>query len=325
MSIKTLIKTRWKIANDKLTIYPFGRLFIFGVVLGIIFLALIFAVNASGIPYIIPFLILFSLAMFAGGYTCIVFDRNTYTMKKLLFGFIPVVSKPFDQLYGVNIMRQATGGFNYRIYPKDNKFGKGTIISSYYGKDTDPYAIAFVEEVVTRIHSYLDQADPLPPQQEIITEYQYFDESQGIYTLKQPKAGAAILGLLFLAFAVHELLPVAWMAEKGPLVRYGVAIFSLLLAVVFLNSIFMTITFDTRLRIIRKTSPMKMGNLKMPFEYFDNFHMIRKSTNGAYTGTEVHMIFHEPGAKHTKGMLIRHVRNTKKIDRLLDEVKNIMR
>jgi hypothetical protein len=325
MSIKTLIKTRWKIGDDKLTIYPFGRLFIFGIVLGIIFLALIFAVNATGIPYIIPFLITFSLVMFAGGYTCIVFDRQTNTMKKLVFGIIPVTTKPFDQLYGVNIMRQATGGFNYRIYPKDNKFGRGTIISSYYGKDTDPYAIAFNQEVVTRIHSYLDQADPLPPQQEIITEYQYFTESQGIYTLKQPKAGSTILGLILLAFAIHEMLPTAWMIEKGPLVQYGIAIFSLLLAVVFLNAIFMTITFDTRLRIVQKTSPLKMGNLKMPFEYFVNFHMVRKSTNGAYTGTEVYMIFQVPDAKHTKSMLIQHVRNTKKIDRLIEEVKNIMR
>lgn len=325
MSIKTLIKTRWKIENDKLTIYPFGRLFIFGVVLGIIFIALIFAINATGIPYVIPFLIVLSLAMFASGYSCIVFDRNTNTMKKLLFGIIPILNKPFDQLYGVNIMRQSTGGFNYRIFPKDNKFGKGTIISSYYGKDTDPYAIAFNEEVITRIHSYLDQADPLPPQQEIITAYQYFTESQGVYTLKQPKAGSLILGLLFLAFAIHEFLPTAWMIEKGPLVRYGVAIFSLILAAVFLNSIFMTITFDTRLRIVQKTSPLRMGNLKMPFEYFDNFHTVRKTTNGAYTGTEVHMIFLEPDAKYTKGMLVKHVRNTKKIDRFIDEIKNIMK
>lgn len=325
MSLKTLIKTRWKIEDDKLTIYPFGMLFIFGVALAIVFLALIFAVNASGIPYIIPFLLVICTVMFVGGYTCIVFDRNTNTMKKLAFGIIPILSKPFDKLYGVNIMRQATGGFNYRIYPKDNKFGKGTVISSYYSKDTDPHAIAFNQEVITRIHRFLDQADPLPPQQEIITEYQYFTESQGIYSLKQPKGGGIIIGLVFLAFAVHELLPSAWMIEKGPLVRYGVAIFALLLAAVFLNAIFLKITFDTRNRIVEKSSPLKMGNLKMPFEYFQNFHMIRKTTNGAYTGTEVHMIFHEPGAKHTKTMLIKHVRNTKKIDRLIDEVKNIMR
>lgn len=325
MSIKTLIKTRWKIEHDKLTIYPFGMLFIFGVVLGIVFLALIFAINATGIPYVFPFLVTLSLLMFAGGYTCIVFDRSTNTMKKLLFGIIPVINKSFDQLYGVNIMRQATGGFNYRIYPKDNKFGKGMVISSYYNKDNDPRAITFNEEVVSRIHSYLDQADPLPPQQEIITEYQYFDESQGIYTLKQPKIGGAILGLIFLAFAVHEMLPTAWLGEKGLLVRYGVAIFTFLLAVVFLNSIFMTITFDTRLKIVQKASPLKMGNLKMPFEYFQNFQMIRKTTNGAYTGTEVHMIFQEPDAKHAKTMLVRHVRNTKKIDRFIDEIKNIMK
>ncbi|WP_343673037.1 hypothetical protein [Chitinophaga sp.] len=332
MSIKKLIKTRWSIESDRITIYPYGWYFVLSVILALIFIGFFIAIAVlephsfgTATPFLIP-LLLFSLVLFfASGYTHVVFDNNNFKMTKRWLGFVPVVTKSFDQLHGVNVMRQATGGFNFRIYPRDDKFGKGVAISSYYSKETHPNCVAFTNEVIPLIHRYLDMNSPLPEQKEIITAYQYFTESNGIYTYKQRNITFVIFFIACLALGIHECTPYAFSLYKGDAVRIAMIAGPFLFAAIFLNGMFMKIIFDTKNRMVEKSSPARFGNLKMPFEYFQNFHMIRKTTNGAYSGTEVHMIFHEPGAKNTKSIMIRQVQNTKKIDRLVEEIKSIMR
>lgn len=326
------MKTRWSVESDRITIYPYGWYFVVSVILAILMIGFTIAVYIME-PYsfghtmtiLAPIFVVFLALFFANGYTYIVFDNNNFTMTKRWMGYVPVVTKSFDQLHGVNVMRQSTGGFNFRMYPKDNKFGKGIAISSYYTKDSHPNCVAFTSEVIPLIHKYLDQSSPLTEQKEIITTYQYFTESNGMYTYKQRKVTLVIFLLACLALGIHELTPHAFSQNKGDAFRIAMIAGPFLFALIFLNAMFMTIIFDTRNRIIEKKSPARIGNLKMPFEYFQNFHMIRKTTNGAYSGTEVHMIFHEPGAKNTKSMMIRQVQNTKKIDRLVEEIKSIMR
>lgn len=332
MSIKELMKTRWSVEHDRITIYPYGWYFVVSVIMAILFIGFAVAVYVlepyslgTVMPILLPFFLVMIALFFAGGYTHIVFDNNNFTMTKRWMGIVPVVTKSFDQLHGVNVMRQSTGGFNFRIYPRNDKFGKGVAISSYYNKDTHPNCVAFTTEVIPLIHKYLDMNSPLPVQQEIITEYIYFTESNGVYTYKQRRLTMVIFFVACLALGIHELTPYAFSLDKGDAFHIAMIAGPLLFALVFLNALFMTITFDTKTRMVEKKSPARIGNLKMPFEYFQNFHMIRKTTNGAYAGTEVHMIFHEPGAKNTKSMMIRQVQNTRKIDRLVEEIKNIMR
>ncbi|RFM32037.1 hypothetical protein [Chitinophaga silvisoli] len=332
MSIKELMKTRWTVESDRITIYPYGWYFVVSVILAVLLIGFTIAVYimepysfAHTMTILTPFFVAFLALFFANGYTHIVFDNTSFTMTKKWLGIIPVVTKSFDQLHGINVMRQSTGGFNFRMYPKDNKFGKGIALSSYYTKDSHPNCVAFTSEVIPLIHKYLDMSSPLTEQKEIITEYQYFTESNGIYTYKQRRVGMIIFAIACLALGIHEMTPYAYFQDKNDLVRFLFIVGPLLFALIFLNAMFMTITFDTKNRMVEKKSPARLGNLKMPFEYFQNFHMIRKTTNGAYSGTEVHMIFHEPGAKNTKSMMIRQVQNTRKIDRLIDEIKSIMR
>lgn len=332
MSIKELIKTRWSVESDRITISPYGWYFVASAIMAILFIGFTIAVYilepysfGKVIPIVLPFFLVMIALFFASGYTKIVFDNNNFTMTKRWMGVVPVVTKSFDQLHGVNVMRQSTGGFNFRIYPRNDRFGKGWAISSYYNKDTHPNCVAFTTEVIPLIHKYLDMNSPLPVQQEIITEYLYFKESNGLYTYKQRQVTFVILLVACLALGIHELTPYAFSLYKGDAFRIAMIAGPFLFALIFLNAMFMTITFDTKNRIVEKKSPARIGNLKMPFEYFQNFHMIRKTTNGAYAGTEVHMIFHEPGAKNTKSMMIRQVQNTKKIDRLVEEIKSIMR
>lgn len=326
------MKTRWTVESDRITIYPYGWYFVVSVILAILVIGFTIAGYvmepfsfAQAMTILGPFFIVFLVVFFASGYTHIVFDNRNFTMTKKWMGIVPVVTKSFDQLHGINVMRQSTGGFNFRMYPKDNKFGKGVALSSYYSKDTHPNCVAFTNEVIPLIHKYLDMSSPLTEQKEIITEYQYFTESNGIYTYKQRRIGAVLFMIACLALGIHECTPYAYSLYKSDALRIVMLVCPFLFAGIFLNAMFMNITFNTKTRMVEKRSPARIGNLKMPFEYFQNFHMIRKTTNGAYSGTEVHMIFHEPGAKNTKDMLIRHVQNTKKIDRLVDEIKNIMR
>lgn len=332
MSIKELIKTRWSVESDRITIYPYGWYFVISVILAVLFIGFTIAVYVieprsfgTVMPILIPFFLVMSVLFFGSGYTHIVFDNNNFTMTKRWMGFVPVVTKSFDQLHGVNVMKQSTGGFNFRIYPRNDKFGKGVAISAFYNKETHPNCVAFTQEVIPLIHRYLDLNSPLPEQKEIITTYQYFTESNGIYTYKQRKVSMVILFIACVALGIHECTPFAFSMYKSDAMRIAMLVGPFLFAAIFLNGIFMKIVFDTKNRVIEKTSAARWGNLKMPFGYFQNFHMIRKTTNGAYSGTEVHMIFHEPGAKNTKSMLIRQVQNTKKIDRLVEEIKSIMR
>jgi len=332
MSIKELMKTRWSIERDRITIYPYGWYFVISVIIAVLFIGFTIAVYmlepysmGTAMPILLPLFLVMIVLFFAGGYTNIVFDNNNFTMTKRWMGVVPVVTKSFDQLHGVNVMKQTTGGFNFRIYPRDNKFGKGVAISSYYSKDTHPNCIAFTTEVIPLIHKYLDMNSPLPVQQEIITEYQYFTESNGVYTYKQRKIGMVIFLIACLALGIHECTPYAYSLYKSDALRIAMIVCPFLFGAIFLNGMFMKITFDTKSKMVEKSSPARIGNLKMPFAYFQNFHMIRKTTNGAYSGTEVHMIFYEPGAKNTKSMMIRQVQNTKKIDRLVEEIKSIMR
>jgi len=332
MSIKELIKTRWTVESDRITIYPYGWYFVISVILAVLFIGFTIAVYVmepysfgTAMSILIPFFLVMIVLFFASGYTHVVFDNNNFKMTKRWMGVVPVVTKSFDQLHGVNVMKQSTGGFNFRIYPRNDKFGKGVAISSYYNKESHPNCVTFTQEVIPLIHRYLDMNSPLPEQKEIITAYQYFTESNGIYTYKQRRLAMVILFIACIALGIHECSPFAYSMYKSNALRIGMLVGPFLFAAVFLNALFMKIVFDTKQRIIEKTSPARWGNLKMPFEYFQNFHMIRKTTNGAYSGTEVHMIFHEPGEKNTKSMMIRQVQNTKKIDRLVEEIKSIMR
>jgi hypothetical protein len=332
MSIKELMKTRWSVESDRITIYPYGWYFLVSVILAILFIGFTIAVYllepyslGTAMPILLPFFLVMIAFFFAGGYTKIVFDNNNFKMTKSWMGVVPVVTKSFDQLHGVNVMKQSTGGFNFRIYPRNDKFGKGIALSCYYTKDTHPNCVAFTTEIIPLIHKYLDMNSPLPVQQTIITEYKYFTESNGVYTYKNRKIGLAILAIACLALGIHELTPYAYSLNKATFARIIFLVGPFLFGAIFLNAMFLRLAFDTKNRMVEKFSPARIGNLKMPFEYFQNFHMIRKTTNGIYSGTEVHMVFHEPGAKNTKSMMISQVQNTSKIDRLVDEIKNIMR
>lgn len=327
-----ITKTRWTIDPQRIIIRPFGLFFILGSILAAIFIAIFFAFRGIGqqsaissVPVVL-FLLLILVVFLLGGFTYVLFDRSTGKMQKMLFGFIPVKTIPFEHLQGVNVVTQQAGGYNYRIFTRTDKFGKGTVISCGYSKNTDPNAIAFTNEVIPLIHRFLDEVAPLPEQKAVhISNYTYFTEADGVYTLKVNKAGGLLLGLPLLLVGIHECTPAAWLTDVSTFGKLLVCIVPILMGIVFIAAAFTKTTFNTRTRMVQRKSPIGLNNQKHPFEYFLNFQSIRKTYNGIYTGTDVIMYFQKPGDSKAKGLLLSSFRNTRKIERLMQEIESIMR
>lgn len=328
----SITKTRWKIESDRIIIRPFGLYFILAGVLALIFVGLIIAFramgeqNVAGIFPVALFLFITLALFFFSGFTYIVFDRTNSVMKKMLLGFIPVRSIPFNKLQGVNIVTQRPGGFSFRLFTKAHKYGRGIVISSGYGKDTDKNAVAFSAEVIPLIHQYLDAVDPLPQEKlEAITEYKYFIPDGGIYTLKTNKIGLLIFGAACLALGIHECTSAAWMKDLNPIGKGIMTLGPIVFGVLLIAAAFTKVTLNTGTRMIERKSPIRLGNHQHPFEHFVTFQTIRKTYNGLYSGTEVHMYFQKPGDNKEKVLMMASFRNTQKIERFIHEVKSIMR
>lgn len=328
----SITKTRWKIESDRIVIQPFRLFFVLGGILAVIFTGLFIAFRSMGQQnvfsdlYIGPFLI-FTLTLFClGGFTYILFDRTNGIMKKMLFGFIPVRSLPFNKLQGVNIVTQGGAGYNFRMFTKANKYGRGIVISSGYSKESDVNAVAFSNEVVPVIHQFLDAVAPLTEEKnEVIADYKYFTTEGGVYTIKSNKAGSIILGVALLAIGIHECTPAAWMNDLKTIGKILVITVPILFGLIFIMAAFTKVTFNTGTRMIERKTPIKFGSHQYPFEHFVNFQTVRRSYNGIYSGTEVHMYFHKPGDEKMKAMVLSTFRNSQKIERFITEINSILR
>lgn len=197
MSLKSLSKTRWKIETNHVTVYPYGVFYLFTAVIAVLFTGLLLIYmnyQHAGIGESLPFMLLLLLIVilfwgFAATY--IEFDLGKARMRKMLMGFIPVNTIPLSKLQGINSVSNMAGSYNYRLFEKNSRFGKGIVVSSGYTKTDDPNAIAFVEEAVPVIHSYLDQYDtPADNVKEKITSFRFFTQQGDTYTIKNKKIGA---------------------------------------------------------------------------------------------------------------------------------------
>jgi len=322
----SISKTQWKIEADKITIRPHGMLFILAGVLAVIFIALYMLgqKESPGQIGLLGVIMAFIWLPFAlSGFTYVIFDGSAGRMKQLLFGFLPIRNVPFEKLYQVTMVTQRAGGFNFRIFTSANKYGKGIAISSRYNKETDPNAIAFSNEVIPLIHQYLDAVAPLQSENIVITDYEYFTETDGIYTLKVKKAGLIVLGIFFLAIGIHECTPYAWIKDLSIAGKLLITIFMIALGVVFISAAFTKLIFDKHARIVKRKSPIGIGNRPFSFDSFINFQTVRKTHNGVYSGTDVNMLFETAGNKNNV-LTVSTFRDTQQIERLMQEIRSIM-
>jgi hypothetical protein len=331
MSIKTLLKTRWKIEPDRVTIYPYGLSYLLSGILAVLFAGIFFVYlkyqNSSvndAVP-LISVLLVIVLLFWGFGETSIEFDNKTATMRKKLMGFLPITSIPFSNLHGISPVSNLYGSYKYRLFRKDNKFGKGILVSCAYTKNEDPNAIAFVDEAATIIHEYLDvyvlPTDQIDPQ---ITTYKYFTKEDGKFLLKKNKVGSTIFGLLLFGTGVHELLPGAWLGNEWALGRIFMLLFLLIGGAAIFLAGYTDITFDTTNRTLERKSPIRLGNKRFSLDDFNGIQTVRRSTNFIYSGTDVQLYFIKRGTDKEEAIVLQTFTRSSKVERFVQEVNAII-
>ncbi|QJD97203.1 hypothetical protein HH214_15660 [Mucilaginibacter robiniae] len=331
MSLKTLSQTRWKVEADRVTLFPYGVFYVLSAAMAIIFAGILFVYmkyENAGIMESLPFvLFLLLLVILFWGYanTSIEFNNRQGIMRKKLMGFIPVVNLPFNQLAGINVISNTMGGYNYRVFKKADKYGKGVAVSSGYSRNDDPNAIAFVDGVVPLIHDYLNQHDALAPASVApITNYKYFKKENGRYIIKKNKVAAVIFGLLMLAFGIHEFTPAAWIDDLNLLGNICFFIFFVLGGPLIIIAGFTTVAFDQSARTIERKSPIGLGNRTWNFADFTGIQTLRRSINFIYSGTDVQMHFQHPDKPKPEVIVVHSFRRSRNIERFVQELYQIM-
>jgi hypothetical protein len=328
MSFKSLSKTRWKIEPNSVTIYPYGVFYIFTIVIAILFsglLLLFINYQNTTISESLPFVLLLLLivVIFWGfAFTQIEFDNSQGRMRKLLMGFIPVAKIPFSKLQGINAVSNMAGSYNYRLYRKDAKFGNGIVVSCGYTKNDDPNAIAFVEEAVPLIHSYLDMHD-LPGDYiaEPITSFRFFEQTGNTYTIKNKRIGAIIFGLIFLAIGLYLLT----LETNGTLSKVIIVAVTVFLGLIFFNAAFTTITFNIAAQTVERTGLVKFLNREYHFGAFAGIQTLRRSINFVYAGTDINMYFDVVGREGKQDLFtIISLKKSSDIERFIQELNQIM-
>jgi hypothetical protein len=331
MSIKSLVQTRWKIEPDRVIIYPYGLSYILSAVLAVLFAGLFFVYvkyqNSSvndAVPLISVMLVIV-LLFWAFGETSIEFDNKSATMRKKLMGFLPTASIPFSNLHGITPVSNLYGSYKYRLFRKDNKYGKGILVSCSYTKNEDPNAIAFVDEAATIIHQYLDvyvlPTDHINPQ---ITTYKYFTEEGGRFLLKKNKIGSTILGLVLFGIGVHELLPGAWLGNEWAMGRIFMLLFLLVGGAAIFLAGYTNITLDITNRTLERKSPIGLGNKLFSFDDFNGIQTVRRSTNFIYSGTDVQLFFIKHGTDKEEAIVLQTFIRSSRVERFVQEVNAII-
>lgn len=324
-----MAKTKWIIDANTLTIYPKRNLRIIGLIFFILFAIFIYflatqmsgygiatSITYYGVLLLIPLFLIFfaeSKVIFNG------LDRRLY--KKI--SFLPIGSIPFDDIVAVEPYQTLGSGFNYSLYKKSNRYGRGLVVSAGYSKPTDTNLIQYQNEVLPKIDELVFANAPVILKQAIF-DFEFFKDEGGVYVLRQNKIGGLILGLVLISITVAIWLNPDFMIEEAAFKRILVTYFPLIIGLVFIYTFFSSIKFDkNRGKLIHSTFGGRSVH-EYDFDDLMRFQIVRKTTNLIYSGTEVNAEIYLPGKDKVKTMAMKSFIGTKKIDRFLDEVNTIL-
>ncbi|MFC4197500.1 hypothetical protein [Pedobacter jamesrossensis] len=246
-------------------------------------------------------------------------------MRRKLMGFLPVSSIPFSRIYGISPVTDTLGSYKYKVFKKENRYGKGILVSCAYGKNDDPNAIAFVNEVITPIHQLLATYDaPDDFKVPIIDNYEFFNVVGGAYTIKKNKTGSIIFGLTLLVIGIHELTPDAWLGHEINLGRICFLMFMLIGGPAIILAGLTEVTFDRGSRLLTRKNPIGWGNKTYSFDDYNGVQTVRKSTNLIYTGTDVQVYFLQPQSQKEEVLVLQSFFSTRKVEKFIAELNTIM-
>lgn len=328
MSLKSLSQTRWRIEPNRVTIYPYGVFYTFAGIMAVLLSGLLVlyvkyqnTTVSESLPLLLVILLIVVL-FWSFAATYIEFDNQNARMRKMFMGFLPTTTISFAKLQGINLVSNMGGSYNYRLFQKDSRYGKGIIVSSGYTKNDDPNAIAFVEDTVPVIHGYLDLHDtPGDYIAEPISSFRFFNQESSNYTVKNKKVGAIIFGLMFLVVGFYLLT----LQTDGILVKVVIVAATLFLAAIFFNAAYTKIIFNTSAQAIQRSGPINYFNKSYPFTSFAGIQTVRRSMNFIYIGTDINMYFDLPDKNGKQDLLtVSTFRRSANIDRFIKEMHQIM-
>lgn len=324
-----MAKTKWVIEASMLTIYPKRNLRIVGIIFFVLIAGFIFFLSRSLQGYsssftfgYYGFLLLIPLLLIFIAETKIIFDGNSRKLYKKI-GFLPAGSILFDDIASVQAYETMGSGYNYRLFKKSNRHGKGIIISSGYNKATNPNLIQFQQEVLPKIDELVFANTPVIPKQTIY-DFQFFKEEAGVYLLRDSKIGSLIIGLILIGVTVAILLNPGFLTNEGSFQKILITYFPAAIGLALLFAATSNIRFDkSQRKIIRSTFAGRVLK-EYPFDDLIRFQIIRKTTNLIYSGTEVRAEILLPAKNKTTTLILKSFIGTKKIERFLDEANTIL-
>ncbi|MET4081847.1 hypothetical protein ABIB40_001798 [Pedobacter sp. UYP30] len=328
-SLKALTKTRWKIEPNKVTIYPFGMILVIGVALAAVFslilLSFIFLMpSLAGNLSIYLFIILMFLPCLIFGTTNIQFDNETGVMRKKLSGILPISIIRFNKLFGINVVNNLSGGYIYRIYRNDNRYGKGIAVSCNYGKKEDLNAILFVREVIPLIHAFLDKHAPLEKSTERIKNFKYFVQQQGNYIVKNNKVLPFIFSPILFFIGAHEISPFAWVGFESDFTKLLVSFALMVIGIAVFLATFTKISIDSTSGIVGRKGIFNRVNKVYNLKDFEGVRTVRKSVNFVYSGTDIYISFRNENQNKQESLLMRTLNKSKNITRFIAELNQIV-
>ncbi|MGN8058572.1 hypothetical protein ACTJKN_19970 [Pedobacter sp. 22163] len=324
-----MAKTKWIIEPSKLIIYPKRNLRIVGVIFFVLIAAFIFFLSRSVQGYSAGFtlgyygcLLLIPLLLIFIAETKVIFDGNSRVLYKKI-GFLPTGSIPFEDIASVQAYEIMGSGYNYRLFKKSNRHGRGVIVSSGYSKANNPNLIQFQQEVLPKIDELVFANAPVIPKQTIY-DFQFFKEEGGVYLLRDNKIGSLIIGLILIGVTVAILLNPDFLTNEGSFQKILLTYFPAVIGLALLFAATSNIRFDkSQRKIIRSTFAGRVLK-EYPFDDLVRFHIIRKTTNLIYSGTEVRAEILLPAKNKTATLNLKHFTGTKRIERFLDEANTIL-
>lgn len=327
--IKFMAKTKWIIGPGTLTIYPKRNLRIIGIIFFVLFAAFIFFLSRSMQGYsagftfgYYGFLLLIPLVLIFAAETKVIFDGSSRILYKKI-AFLPVGSIPFDDIASVEPYEILGSGFNYKLFRKSNRHGRGLLVSAGYSKGSDTNLIAFQQEVIPKIDELVFANAPVITKQAIY-DFKFFREEGDVYLLRDNKIGSFIFGLIFIGATVAILLNPDFLSQEGSIQKILITFFPAIIGLALLFAATSNIRFDKSQRmIIRSTFAGRMTK-EYPFDDLIRFQVIRKTTNLIYSGTEVRAEIFLPAKNKTTILNLKSFIGTKKIERFLDEANTIL-
>ncbi|UOE46685.1 hypothetical protein MTO98_19970 [Mucilaginibacter sp. SMC90] len=335
MALKKFAQTRWDIESRRVTLYPYRIFNVLSIGFAVVFAAFIVFFNVTLFPdpsqalsTSIPMFL--GLAVIVGmlwgiGRTSVVFDNDSQVMRKKLFGLLSIRSERFDDIDNIGVVRNTMGGYNYRAFPKRNKYGKGVVVSANYAKNDDANAIALTQEAFPVIMQFLSTGYTEPAYADtVITDYQFYDTHPPYFAIKRKWVGGLLIGLCLIALALNEIINKTITHDSDMIHKVLVIGGCLLGGTAFVFSTFSKIVFDTANKTVNRYNPLGIGNQTFAFADFINFQITRRSYNFIYSGTDINMYFQVPGSNKQKALVIKSFSSTKKIDQFLRETRHVM-